>query len=194
MGTNQGNYTGSGLVMKFADGQGSVINIYQQLNNVYDQQYMENKDQEGFLHCFQGLMDRSMNNERYSFICVKAHNAEYFFSKIPLMKMLDYANSKRIPVWTEQKLLDFLKMKEEAGFRDIEWSNGLLSFSVNSSIANNSELTCMLPYDYNGKKIDEIAVNGIRHSYIVRSIKGFKYALLPIRPGLNYKLTAHYIN
>ncbi len=97
MGTDQGNYTGSGLVMRFADIRGSVINVYQQLNSVYDQQYMEHKDQDGFFNCFQGLMDRSLNNEVYSFICVKAHNAEYFFSKIPLMKMLDYANDRGIP-------------------------------------------------------------------------------------------------
>lgn len=194
MGTGQGNYTGSGLVMKFADGQGRMINLYQQLNNVYDQQYMENKDQDGYLHCFQGLMDRSMDQEVYSFICVKAHNAEYFFSKIPLMKMLDYAHDKKIPVWTEQRLLDYLKVKENAGFENIQWAKSVLTFDIHSSLKDSSHLTCMIPDNYNGEKIDEITVNGIRQPYIVRSIKGFEYAMLLIRPGLNYKLTAHYMN
>lgn len=194
MGTGQGNYTGSGLVMKFADGKGRTINLYQQLNNVYDQQYMENKDQDGYLHCFQGLMDRSMNQEVYSFICVKAHNAEYFFSKIPLMKMLDYANDKKIPVWTEQRLLDYLKVKENAGFENIQWTKGVLTFNIHSSLKDSSSLTCMIPYQYNGKRIDEITVNGIRQPFIVRSIKGFEYAMLLIGPGLNSTLTAHYMN
>ena len=48
-GTSQGNYTGSGLAMKFADLRGNVINVYQQLNNVYDQQYMEHNDKDGLL-------------------------------------------------------------------------------------------------------------------------------------------------
>ena len=64
-----------------------------------------------YYNCFKGLMDRSLDNEVYSFISVKAHNNEYYFSEKPLMKMLDYANSKGIPVWTELKLLDFLKQK-----------------------------------------------------------------------------------
>ena len=67
---------------------------------MYDQQYNENHDPEGFFNCFKGLMDRSLNDEVYSFISVKSHNDEYYFSKTPLMKMLAYANSNGIPVWT----------------------------------------------------------------------------------------------
>ncbi len=47
-GTNQGNFTGSGLPMKFADAKGRIINVYQQLNAVYDQQYNESNDPDGF--------------------------------------------------------------------------------------------------------------------------------------------------
>ena len=120
-GTNHGNYTGSGLAMKFTDLHGNMINVYQQLNNVYDQQYMEHDDKDGFYNCFKGLMDRSLDSGVYSYISVKAHTAEYFFSEIPLMKMLDYANSKGIPVWTQLKLLGFLQAKDEATFSNIKW-------------------------------------------------------------------------
>ena len=107
--------------MKLADESGAVLNIYQHLNNVYDQQYMEHKDSLGFYNCFKGLMDRSLNNEVYSYISVKAHNNEYYFSKIPLMNMLNYARDNGIPVWTPVKLLDFLKAKDEAAFSKIKW-------------------------------------------------------------------------
>ena len=103
LGTNQGNFTGSGLVMKFADSKGKTINVYQHLNAVYDQEYNESHDPEGFFNCFKGLMDRSLHKEVYSFISVKSHNDEYYFSKSPLMKMLAYANHHNIPVWTELK-------------------------------------------------------------------------------------------
>ncbi len=122
MGTLQGNYTGSGLVMKFMGEKGKPIQVYQQLNNVYDQQYMEHKDPEGFYQCFKGLMDRSLDDEVYSFISIKAHNNEYFFSKVPLMNMLKYANSMDVPVWTERRLLKFLQAKDGASFTNINWS------------------------------------------------------------------------
>jgi len=157
-GTNQGNYTGSGLAMKFADMHGKMINVYQQLNNVYDQQYMEHKDQDGYYNCFKGLMDRSLEKEVYSYVCVRAHNNEYYFSKTPLMNALDYANSKGIPVWTELKLLGFLKAKDEAGFTDINWANNQLSFKIKSSLTHSNGLSYMIPYAYNGKKINKIMI------------------------------------
>jgi hypothetical protein len=195
MGTGQGNFTGSGLVMKFADKSGAVLNIYQHLNNVYDQQYMEHKDSVGFYNCFKGLVDRSLNNEVYSYISVKAHNNEYYFSKTPLMNMLDYARNNNVPVWTPIKLLEFLKAKDEAIFTDIKWEdNKQLSFKIKSSFTHSNRLSYMLPYKFNGKKISKITSNGIRQPYSVKLIKGFDFALLTMKPGFNYSIVISYIN
>ncbi len=193
-GTNQGNYTGSGLIMRFADVGGKMINVYQQLNNVYDQQYMEHKDQDGYYNCFKGLMDRSLNEGVYSYISVKAHNNEYYFSKIPLMKSLDYANSKGVPVWTEHKLLGFLQAKDAATFTGINWANDRLSFKIQSLINHSNGLTCMVPYLYNGKKVTKISVNGVTQPHSVMLVKGTYYAMLTIRPGSSDNLVVYYKN
>lgn len=194
LGIRQGNFTGSGLIMRFAGADGRPINIFQQLNNVYDQQYMENKDPDGYFNCFRGLLDRSLDKEVYSFVCVKAHNAEYFFSKIPLMGMLDYAKSRSVPVWTEQQLLNFLQARGEAGFAHIRWANAVLSFQIRSSVQRAHKLACMIPYRFSGKKIKRITVNGLAWPYIVRSVKGFEYALPVVMPGRNYRLAVQYGN
>lgn len=191
-GFNQGNYTGSGLVMRFADANGKMVDVYQQLNNVYDQQYMEHKDQDGFFNCFKGLMDRSLNNEVYSYICIRAHNNEYFFSKVPLMNMLDYANSKGIPVWTERKLLDFIKMREEASFTNTAWSHNKLSFDLSSSLTHSNDLTVMVPNDFGNKTIKGILKNNNEASFIVREVKGSAYAFLTVEPGANYSIVVTY--
>ena len=191
-GANQGNYTGSGLTMKFADTQGHVINVYQHFNNVYDQQYMEHDDKDGFYNCFKGLVDRSLNEEVYSFVSVKSHNAEYFFSEKPLMKMLDYANSKHIPVWTEETLLDFLRAKDEAVFSDIVWGNNTLSFKIKSSFTNMNGITYMLPLLYNGKKINSIKINEAAQRFASVSVKGTLYAWVTVRPGTDYNITVGY--
>jgi large repetitive protein len=192
MGTSQGNFTGSGLVMKFANVDGKVINVYQQMNAVYDQEYNESHDPDGFFNSFKGLMDRSLNNEVYSFISVKSHNDEYYFSKTPLMKMLAYANSNGIPVWTALKLLDFIKMREEASFTNTIWSNNKLSFHLNSSLQHSNYLTVMVPNDFGNKKIKGITKNGNKASFIVREIKGSAYALLTVKPGENYSIVVNY--
>ncbi len=191
-GLDQGNYTGSGLVMKFAGADGRVIDVYQQLNNVYDQQYMEHKDQDGFFDCFKGLMDRSLNNEVYSYICIRAHNNEYFFSKVPLMNMLDYANTKGIPVWTERKLLDFLKMREEASITNTAWSRSKLSFDLSSSLTHSNNLTVLLPNDFDNKTIKGILKNNNEASFIIREVKGSTYAFLSVEPGADYSIVVNY--
>jgi len=192
LGTDQGNFTGSGLPMKFANVNGKIINVYQQLNAVYDQQYNESHDPEGFFNCFKGLMDRSLNDDVYSFISVKSHNDEYYFSKKPLMKMLAYANSNGIPVWTALKQLDFIKMREEASFTNIYWSNNCLSFNLNSSITNSNGLTILIPHNFNNKKIKGITKNGVDAFFIVREVRGSEYALLTVEPGKMYQISARY--
>ena len=193
MGTGQGNFTGSGLVMKFADQTGSLVNIYQHLNNVYDQQYMEHKDSLGFYNCFKGLMDRSLKNEVYSYISVKAHNNEYYFSKTPLMNMLDYANANDIPVWNPVKLLEFLQAKDEATFTNIKWKDQKqLSFKIRSALKHPNDFSCMIPYFFKENKLYEITVEGAKQSFLIRRVKGSDYAFLTIKPGADYDVVVNY--
>jgi hypothetical protein len=192
LGTDQGNFTGSGLPMKFADVNGKIINVYQQLNAVYDQQYNESHDPEGFFNCFKGLMDRSLNNEVYSFISVKSHNDEYYFSKIPLLKMLAYANNNGIPVWTALRQLDFIKMREEASFTNTKWSDNSLSFTLNSSVTNSNGLTIIIPGNFENKRIKGISKNGNDAPFNLRVIKGSTYAMLTVKPGANYSIVVNY--
>lgn len=192
LGINQGNFTGSGLVMKFADSRGKTINVYQHLNAVYDQEYNESHDPEKFFSCFKGLMDRSLHNEVYSFISVKSHNDEYYFSKTPLMKMLAYANHYKIPVWTEMKLLDFIKMKDEASFTRISWVNNKLAFDINSSLKNSNGLTFMVPAKYEGLRIKKISLDGNDDRFITRSVKGSEYALVTVESGIKHSIIVNY--
>ena len=192
LGTKQGNFTGSGLVMKFADVNGKIINVYQHLNAVYDQEYNESHDPEGFYDCFKGLMDRSLHSEVYSFISVKSHNDEYYFSKTPLMKMLAYANSNGIPVWTEVNLLDFLKMKDEASFTNISWTNNQLSYTLNSYLKHVNGLSFMIPANFGGKKVKGIIKDGKDTQFTIKSVKGSNYAFVTVEPGKKYKISVEY--
>jgi len=194
LGINHGNYTGSGLVMKYADAEGKTVNVYQRFNAVYDQQYNESNDPEGFFNCFIGLMDRSLNNEIYSIISIKAHNNEYYFSKEPLMEMLAYANDKGIPVWTALNLLNFLKMKDEASFTNISWANNRLSFTLNSSLKHSNGLTFMIPANHGDKKITGITKDNKDIQLTIKSVKGSEYAFVTVEPGANYSFLISYGN
>ena len=193
-GSQQGNFTGSGLPMRFAGSSGKIIDIYQHLNNVYDQQYTENHDPEGFYNCFKGLMDRSLNNEVYSFISIKSHNDEYYFSRDPLMKMLAYARNNGIPVWTVAELAEFVRTRDEARFSNILLSGNKMSFDLNSSIMHLSSLTVMIPLNYRENPLKSIECNGKEVTYTKRSVRGYDYALLAVKPGADYSFKIAFDN
>lgn len=192
MGVRQGNYTGSGLTMKFANGDGTILDIYQQLNNVYDQQYMEHKDHDGYFGAFQGLMDRSLHDEVYSSISVRAHNNEYFFSEVPLMRMLDYAKANHVPVWTELKWLKFLQAKDATAFDDIRWTEGRLSFSIHSPVAFERDLSCLVPYGRDGMRVTSAVVDGRSVEPQTIRIKGFDYSRIMVSAGKDHRVEVQY--
>lgn len=194
LGINHGNYTGSGLVMKYADADGKTVNVYQRFNSVYDQQYNESNDPEGFFNCFKGLMDRSLNNEIYSVISIKAHNNEYYFSREPLMKMLAYSHDNGIPVWTALNLLNFLKMKDEASFTNMVWANNQLSFTLNSSLKHGNGLTFMIPANHGDKMITGITKDNKDIQLTIKRVKGSEYAFVTVEPGANYFFLISYGN
>jgi hypothetical protein len=137
-------------------------------------------------------MDRSLNTEVYSFISVKSHNDEYYFSKSPLMKMLTYARQNKIPVWTELNLLDFLKMKDEASFSDLDWSNNQLTFKLSSNLKTSGGLTFLLPVNHGVLRIRQVVVNNQNREFKQRTLKGIEYALITVIPGNNYNISVKY--
>jgi hypothetical protein len=192
LGINHGNYNGSGLVMKFAHPEGKTINVYQRFNAVYDQQYMESEAADEFFYSFKGLMDRSLNKGIYSIISIKAHNNEYHFSKEPLMKMLSYAKQNGVPVWTAEHLLDFLKMKDEATFTEMNWADKTLTFKLVSPLQNASGLTFLIPAKHVNTALNSIKVNEQDKPISLQKIKGYEYSLITVEPGATYEISASY--
>jgi hypothetical protein len=192
LGTNQGNYIGSGLVMKYADVNGKTVNVYQRYNAIYDQQYNESHDPEGFFSSFRGLVDRSLKDDIYSVVSIKSHNNEYYFSKEPLMKMLDYANTNDIPVWTALNLLDFLKMKDEASFTNFHWSNNSLSFRLNSSQTHSNGLTFLIPARHGDRRLSLITKDGEKTFYFISRVKSVEYAFITVQGGSNHEFVITY--
>lgn len=193
-GLHQGNFTGSGLPMRFATSKGRVINIFQQLNNVYDQQYTENNDPEGFFNCFKGLMDRSLNDGVYSYISIKSHNDEYYFSKAPLLRMLSYSASKRIPVWTASRTADFILSRDAARFTQLIWEKNELSFDLESPTAGPSKLGFLIPYKFGDAEAGQVMIDGKAVPSHPVSVKGSVYLINTVAPGETHHIIVTYGN
>ena len=176
-----GNFTGSGLPMKFIDDRGEVLDIYESVTQVPDEQWGK-----GTLFTnFKILLDRSLDHEGYTFINVNLHTDRWrAWSRAESLQIMDYANSRKVPMWTAERTLKFLQQRDAAEFADITWSNNQLSFRCNVPIPGDG-LTCMVPKSFGGKTISDVSRNGENQSYTLQSIKGSDYALIPAMSGNN---------
>ena len=183
-----GNFTGSGLPMKFVDLNGQVIDIYQSLTQLPDEQWLE----ENLYGCFKTLIDRSLDLEAYSFINVNLHTDRWQeWSRKPGLDMLDYANRRGVPVWTAEHTLNFLETRDSSSFQDIQWSEHKLTFTIDIPIGEQG-LTFMLPLNFNDLTISRVELDGLRQAIRRMTIKGRSYALVDTCSGGSFHISAYY--
>ncbi len=185
---NAGNFTGSGLPMKFVDRSGQIIDIYQSLTQLPDEQWLE----ENFYGCFKILIDRSLDSEAFTFVNVNFHTDRWQkWSKKPGLDMLDYANRRNVPVWTAEHVLDFLRAREAASIHDIHWRDHKLSFTFEVPIGG-QDLTLMLPHIHNGLTISRVEADGVRQTTRRMTIKGRIYTMLRTGAGGSFDYSVDY--
>jgi len=183
-----GHFTGSGLPMKFADSEGRILNIYQSNTQLPDETWLkENIESKSKI-----LIDRSLDEENFTYINANFHTWYWGECRAAGLSVLDHCNSRGVPVWTAEYVYEFLKMKDEAGFSDIDWSGNRLTFTVASSIKHTEGLTILLPFNHGNLKITDIWVSDREQPFRQQFIKGFEYASITVAPGSTYNISVGY--
>ena len=176
-----GNFTGSGLPMKFIDARGQVLDIYQSITQLPDEQW----ERGNLFSNFKILLDRSLDHETYTFINVNLHADRWkAWSREEGLQLMDYANSRNVPMWTAERTLKFLQKRDAAEFVEIHWSNNQLSFQLHVPTPGDG-LTCMIPKLFGDTTLTDVYRNGEKQSYTFQSIKGSDYALVATMSGNN---------
>jgi hypothetical protein len=183
-----GHFNGSGIPMKFSETSGKVLNVYQSNTQLPDETWLK----ENIETKSKTLIDRSLNDENYTYINANFHTWYWVDCKEPRLRVLDYCNSKGVPIWTAEKAYEFLKMKDEATFSDFNWSGNRLTFKLVSTLEHSGGLTFFLPEKHRGAKIKSIVINGKPGGFKISAIKGKEYAFITVKPGSKYEISARY--
>ncbi len=174
-----GNFTGSGLPMKFINSAGHILSIYQSLTQLPDEQW----GQGNLFGNFKVLLDRSLDHEVYTFINVNLHTDRWVtWSRKEGMQLIDYANHRGVPLWTAKRTLRFLERRNEAEFDVIRWSNNELSFEALVP-AGEDELTVMLPRTFGSKTLALVSLDEKNVPCSFQSVKGEDYAMIGVSSG-----------
>ena len=172
-----GMFTGSGLPMRFADMDGTIIDNYQLVTQMTDESGIDVSN-----FCNQ-LLNKAIGAEGYyGVFCANMHTdiANHKGSD----SIIASARARQVPIISAKQLLNWLDGRNNSFFSNISWINNRLSFNIIAhSRARN--LKAMLPlYSENGKLVS-VTINGKNIPFTIQTIKGMQYAFFPAALGTN---------
>jgi hypothetical protein len=197
-----GYSTGSGLPMKFARSDGTILPVFQQLTELVDEQLVtgsgngyENLSPEGAVAVSRELIDASQNGY-YSAITTQMHVDYYSNESRWVEGTLAYAQSLDIPLWNADQWYAFTLARYQAAFTAINWDGQRsLTFTMQAPDAPDINLTTVLPLNYAGKILQTVSVDGKSRDFSIQNIHGVDEAFISLASGVHtfhavYKIAA----
>ncbi|HLG40163.1 MAG TPA: T9SS type A sorting domain-containing protein, partial [Chitinophagaceae bacterium] len=172
-----GMFTGSGIPMRFADMDGSLIDVYQVPTQMTDE---TNMNYSAFCN---ELLDKAIGPEGYyGVFCANMHTDHK--SSAGSDAIIASAQARGVPVISAKQLLNWLDGRNNSFFNDIAWHNNQLSFSVTVQRGAHN-LKAMLPLYSETGRLNAIVSDGNPVSFTIQMIKGIEYAFFAPFTGMS---------
>jgi PKD repeat protein len=172
-----GVFTGSGMPMRFARTDGSIIDCYQATTQMTDesgQTYPMTSD---------SLLARALDvRGYYGAFCANMHfdNPNHPGSNA----IVGSAQARGIPVVSSKQMLTWLDGRNGSAFRNVSWSGSTLGFTV--SVATGARnMQAILPFLAASGQLMTLTRDGSPVAFTTEVIKGINYAQFPAAAG-NY--------
>lgn len=172
-----GMFTGSGMPMRFADLDGTMVDIYQATTQMTDESGIALP-----WFCDQ-LLDKALGPEGYYGVFVTNMHTDTA-NHIGSNRIIASAQARQVPVISARQMLTWLDGRNNSYFGTMTWSNNQLSFPA-TALAGARNLKAMLPVNAATGQLVSITRNGSSVSYTTETIKGIAYAFFDITTGTN---------
>ena len=175
-----GMFTGSGMPMRFADLDGSMIDVYQaatQMTDESDQTYPKNID---------SLLNNALGPEGYYGVFTANMHTDSASSS-GSDAIVASAQSHGVPVVSAQQMLQWLDGRNQSSFNGISWSGNTLSFTITHASGANG-LRGMVPTTSSVGALTTVKRDGVQIPTTTQTIKGDEYAFFDATAG-SYEAT-----
>jgi hypothetical protein len=178
-----GMFTGSGMPMRFADLDGTLIDCYQLTTQLTDESGIT------YSTHINTLLDNAIGaNGYYGVFCANMHTDQNGGNSTQGSNaIISSAQAKNIPVIAAKQMLTWLDGRNNSSFGAITWNGNALSFTANI-FAGANLIYGMLPANHQGGQLQSLTFNGGAVSFTIEIIKGIEYAFFPVNNG-NYVAT-----
>ena len=175
-----GHMTGSAMPMRFADLDGSLIDVYQVVSQMTDE------SQQQYPFTPNTLLDRAIGPaEQYGVYTVNAHTDQFYMDESSFT--VESAQARGVPVVSARQMLTWLDGRNNSSFGSLAFASNNLTFTVTQA-AGATGLHGMLPWRSGSRFLGDLTRNGASLPYEVVTVKGIEYALFPAASG-NYVAT-----
>jgi hypothetical protein len=170
-----GLFTGSGMPMRFADLDGSMIDVYQASTQMTDE------SGQTYPYTINTLLDRALGAEGYYGAFTANIHADGSTDG-QAAAIVSSAKARSVPVVSAKQMLAWLDGRNGSSFEAISWSGGVLTFGVAVGAGANG-LQAMVPSAAGGSPLTALTRSSVTVPFTKQTIKGIEYAVFPADPG-----------
>jgi hypothetical protein len=164
-----GMFTGSGMPMRFADVDGTIIDCYQSPTVITDE------SQQDIPFHIATLLDNAVGaNGYYGVFSMNMHTDTAIHTGSDAI--IAAATSRQVPVVSAKQMLTWVDNRNNTVFGPMTWVNSKLSFSLTTSAHN---LQAMVPFNSFDGTLQQVTQNGLPVTFTLQTIKGIQYAFFP---------------
>ncbi len=176
IGTKPGFMNGGGFPMRFADTDGSIVDVYQQNTSMNDEA------SQAYPATVNALLDNAVGpNGYYGAFGVNIHN-DSAAPNPSAEAIVASAQARDVPIVSYKQLLDWVDGRNTSTIRNLSWSNGTFTFTTTVG-AGATGLQTLLPTQGSTGTLSALTCGGTPTSFTVQTIKGVSYAAFPAITG-----------
>jgi len=180
-----GLFTGSGMIMRFADLDGTVIDVYQATTQMTDESSLQGYGVFNPLHVVT-LLDNAVGPQGfYGAFTANMHGDSV--EHLGAEAIVEAAQARGVPVISAEQMVTWLDGRNGSSFDDVGWAEGVLSFDVRMG-EGAAGLQALVPTSSAAGSLVDISHAGVSVSHTQDVIKGVEYAVFDALPG-EYQVT-----
>jgi hypothetical protein len=172
-----GMFTGSGFPMRFADADGTLVDVYQAATQLTDEWGASQTGATGVAQHIEALLTRATGPQGYYGVFTANMHTDHP-DHPGANAIVAAAKARGVPVVSAAQMLDWLDTRNGSSFQDVSFTGGRLHFRVARAGGANG-LEAMLP----AGGLTSLTRDGVPVGATPRAVKGIEYRVFPAVAG-----------
>jgi len=176
IGSKPGFMNGGGFPMRFADTDGTLIDVYQENTNMTDE------SGQSYPSTVNTLLDNALGASGYYGAFGTNIHTDNPAPNANDQAIITSAQARGVPIISYKQLLDWTDGRNSSTIRSMNWNAGTFTFTTTVGAGANG-LQTLLPTQGPTGSLSALSCGGSPKSYTVQTIKGIQYAMFDTITG-----------